>query len=62
MSYGEESLDLKQNITLAELVKLTQNFLKLADTFYESGKINQEEYTELTFLKKNFLTQVEKYK
>lgn len=56
----EEKIQIKSDIKLEELVMLTKNFIRLADSLYEEGKLSQEEYNELTFLKKDFLKKVEK--
>lgn len=40
---------------LQELIKNTENFLKLAENMYKSGKLTYEEYDEMTFSKKNFV-------
>lgn len=51
-----------EDISLDELMKLTRNFLQLADEMYKKGKLNEAEYRELTFLKQNFLAQAERSK
>lgn len=59
MGKSNEQLQLKVDINLQELIVLTKDFIKLADSLYQSGKLTQEEYNELTFLKKDFLGKVE---
>ncbi|MDA3730234.1 hypothetical protein PBV87_01775 [Niameybacter massiliensis] len=44
-------------LSLDELVQVTKDFIKLADRLYSKGKITEAEYDELTFVKKDFLTQ-----
>lgn len=55
-----EKPQIKGDIKLEELVMLTKDFVKLADSLYESGKLTNEEYNELTFLKKDFLGKIER--
>lgn len=54
----DEKLQIKKDVNIQELVALTKDFIKLADSLYESGKLTNEEYNELTFLKKDFLGRV----
>ncbi len=42
-------------MSLRELIKSAEEFLRLADEMYRSGKITYEEYYEMTFIKKNFI-------
>ncbi len=42
---------------LQQLIKNTEDFLKLAEDMYKSGKLTLEEYEEMTFIKKNFVDQ-----
>ncbi|WP_070000771.1 hypothetical protein [Cellulosilyticum sp. I15G10I2] len=42
---------------LQELIKNTENFLKLAEDMYKSGRLTSEEYDEMTFIKRNFVDQ-----
>lgn len=51
-----------KEMTLEELVALTQHFIKLADELYYAGKLTKEEYTELTYIKKDFLNRYEEDK
>lgn len=60
MGNANEKLQIKADMNLQELVALTRDFIKLADSLYESDKLTREEYNELTFLKKDFLVKVEK--
>lgn len=60
MGKTDEKLKIKEDINLQELVMLTKDFVKLADSLYEDGKLTHEEYNELIFLKKDFLNKVEK--
>lgn len=60
MGKTDEKLKIKEDINLQELVMLTKDFVKLADSLYEDGKLTCEEYNELIFLKKDFLNRVEK--
>ncbi|MBC8578385.1 MAG: hypothetical protein E6590_10240 [Clostridiales bacterium] len=46
---------IQNDLSLAELVTITEDFIKLADKLYNTGKITREEYDELTFMKKDFL-------
>jgi hypothetical protein len=46
---------IQDDLSLAELVTITEDFIKLADKLYNTGKITREEYDELTFMKKDFL-------
>lgn len=55
-------INAKEDLSLDELVIITRDFIKLADKLYSTGKITQDEYTELTFLKKDFLVKVEAQK
>lgn len=52
-------INTKEDLSLDELVIVTKDFIKLADKLYSTGKITQDEYDELTFLKKDFLAKVE---
>ena len=52
----------EKEMNLDELIVLTKNFLRLAEDLHREGKISQEEYDELTYVKKNFLIQAEKEK
>lgn len=53
-----EKVQVKEEISLQELVTLTKDFIKLADSLYKKNKLTEEEYNELTFLKKDFLAKV----
>lgn len=55
-------INAKEDLSLDELVIITKDFIQLADKLYSTGKITQDEYTELTFLKKDFLVKVEAQK
>ncbi|MHC1748876.1 MAG: hypothetical protein AB9856_11110 [Cellulosilyticaceae bacterium] len=48
-------LDELKDQSLDELVILTKDFLKLADTLYDNNKLSENEYYELTHTKKQFL-------
>lgn len=50
------------DLSLDELVTITEDFIKLADKLYTTGKITKEEYDELTFMKKDFLQKVKAQK
>lgn len=54
-----KQINTKEDLSLDELVIVTKDFIKLADKLYSTGKITQDEYDELTFLKKDFLAKVE---
>lgn len=56
---GGRGMEDTKEMSLDELVILTQNFIKLADELYSAGKLSKEEYTELTYIKKDFLQRVE---
>lgn len=45
----------QDDLSLTELVAITEDFIKLADKLYNTSKITKEEYDELTFMKKDFL-------
>lgn len=60
MGNADEKLQIKTDINLEQLVLLTKDFIKLADSLYENDKLTREEYNELTFLKKDFLIKVER--
>lgn len=60
MGNADEKLQVKADINLTQLVILTKDFVELADSLYKEKKLTQEEYNELTFLKKDFLRKVEK--
>lgn len=49
---------IQDDLSLDELVTITEDFIKLADKLYTTGKITKEEYDELTFMKKDFLEKV----
>ncbi|MGL4799770.1 MAG: hypothetical protein ACRCWY_10320 [Cellulosilyticaceae bacterium] len=51
-----------KDLSLEELVELTESFIKLADELHEAGKLSDAEYDELTYIKKDFLIKVEKEK
>lgn len=59
MGEVSQEVPIKSNISLEELVMLTKDFVKLADSLYTEGRLTKEEYNELTFLKKDFLKKVE---
>lgn len=48
----------QDDLSLTELVAITEDFIKLADKLYNTSKITKEEYDELTFMKKDFLKKV----
>lgn len=48
-------MDAFENISLYELIQITEKFLVLAKDMYDKGTITEEEYNELTFLKKDFI-------
>lgn len=60
MGNAEKNIEQVEDISLEQVMTLTRNFLQLADELYQNGKLSEAEYTELTFLKKNFLAQAEK--
>lgn len=45
--------------TLGELITITRDFIALADTLLRAGKITDQEYDELTFIKRDFLDKAE---
>ena len=48
-----------EKVTLEELIKITKDFIALADRLLGMGKITTEEYHELTHVKKGFLREAE---
>ncbi|MGL6173949.1 MAG: hypothetical protein ACRC1P_05005 [Cellulosilyticaceae bacterium] len=60
MGNADEKLQIKADMNLEQLVLLTKDFIKLADSLYENDKLTREEYNELTFVKKDFLIKVER--
>jgi hypothetical protein len=40
-----------------ELISIVRTFIQVADDLYKQNKINQAQYIELTYLKKDFLQQ-----
>lgn len=48
-------MDQFNNISLYELIQITEKFLVLAQDMFDQGIITEEEYNELTFLKKDFI-------
>ncbi len=49
-------------LELDELITLTKNFIALADELHEAGKLSEQEYEELTYIKKSFLEKAEQEK
>lgn len=47
-----------KDLSLEELVELTEGFIRLADDLHEAGKLSHEEYDELTYVKKDFLIKI----
>ncbi|MGL4345163.1 MAG: hypothetical protein ACRCTE_08205 [Cellulosilyticaceae bacterium] len=50
---------LQDQTTLEELITITRDFIALADSLLQTGKITNQEYTELTYIKKDFLIKAE---
>ena len=48
----------ERGATAQELIQLTEKFIALADELFEANKITHEEYSQLTYTKKDFLRTV----
>lgn len=51
-----------KDLSLEQLVELTEGFIKLADDLHQAGKLSDEEYDDLTYVKKDFLVKVAEQK
>jgi hypothetical protein len=56
----EEAFD-TEYISLDKLVDMTRCFIDLAEELFLKGIITDGEYRELTYIKRNFIEEVEKH-